>query len=460
MIKSVSRLNAMRAKVSSFEHFQKFGSRSVGRIERAVFLIFGFVSAQSRGFLNPLLRRSLAKNPKILAPNGFRIFSNALLRFTGCLGLGIVLLTSVAATSPANTQSPEEQYIRIMGIIDRADALRTAGQTDAAHAKYLEAEKALLMFKSANPLFFPKTVAYRLKEVTDRADTRPAVPEMTNAPKMNLEAQPPAAKSNVKLLEAGAEPRKVLRYHVKPGDKQSAIMTWKLKMDMPMPAAAPGGAAPAVPSIPEISIPVDYAVQSIAANGDVTYTATMGEATLAQDTNTPPEVLQQMQTAFAGIKGVSSTWVKTSRGATKRLAAKPTATTNPQVRQMLDQFSESADIMNVELPEEAVGVGAKWESKNTTKVQTATVGQTGTFELASMDGDKLGTKFDVTFDATNTGGKAAAAGAQFNGTASGTVNVDLTKLVGSSAKLNMHMEAPMGQGQAMKMDINMGIDSQ
>src|SRR6185503_19684225 len=100
MIKSVSRLNAMRAKVSSFEHFQKFGSRSVGRIERAVFLIFGFVSAQSRGFLNPLLRRSLAKNPKILAPNGFRIFSNALLRFTGCLGLGIVLLTSVAATSP------------------------------------------------------------------------------------------------------------------------------------------------------------------------------------------------------------------------------------------------------------------------------------------------------------------------------------------------------------------------
>ena len=369
----------------------------------------------------------------------------------------VLLATTIAATSPTNSQSPEEQYIHIMAIIDRADALHKAGQADAAHAKYLEAEKALLYFKSANPLFFPKTVAYRLKEVTDLADVRPAVPEMTNSSsKMSLEAQPPAAKTNVKLIEAGAEPRAVLRYHVKPGDKQSAIMTWKLKMDMPMPAAAPGGAAPTVPSIPEISIPVDYAVQSIAANGDVTYTATMGEASIAQDTNTPPEVLQQMQTAFAGIKGASSTWVKTSRGASKRLDNKASATTNPQVRQMLDQFSESADIMNVELPEEAVGVGAKWEVKNTTKVQTATVAQTGTFELASVDGDKLGTKFDVTFDAANKG----AAGAQFTGTAGGTVNVDLSKVVGSSAKLNMHMEAPMGKGQTVKMDITMGIDAQ
>ena len=45
---------------------------------RTVFLGFGVVSAQSQGFLNLLLRRSLAKTPKILAPNGYGIFSNAL----------------------------------------------------------------------------------------------------------------------------------------------------------------------------------------------------------------------------------------------------------------------------------------------------------------------------------------------------------------------------------------------
>jgi hypothetical protein len=36
----------------------------------AVFLGFGVVSTQPQGFLNLLLRRSLAKTPKILAPNG------------------------------------------------------------------------------------------------------------------------------------------------------------------------------------------------------------------------------------------------------------------------------------------------------------------------------------------------------------------------------------------------------
>jgi hypothetical protein len=46
------------------EHFQKYCSRSGGNEEKAVFLVFGFVSAQLQGFSNLLLRRSLAKNQK------------------------------------------------------------------------------------------------------------------------------------------------------------------------------------------------------------------------------------------------------------------------------------------------------------------------------------------------------------------------------------------------------------
>ena len=40
-------------------------------------MVFGFVSAQSQGFSNLLLRQSLAKKPKILAPKGYSVFSNA-----------------------------------------------------------------------------------------------------------------------------------------------------------------------------------------------------------------------------------------------------------------------------------------------------------------------------------------------------------------------------------------------
>jgi hypothetical protein len=45
---------------------KKYCSHSVKRDERAVFLVFGFVSAPSQGLANLLLRRSLAKtqNPR------------------------------------------------------------------------------------------------------------------------------------------------------------------------------------------------------------------------------------------------------------------------------------------------------------------------------------------------------------------------------------------------------------
>jgi hypothetical protein len=44
----------------------------------AVFSDFGFVLAQSQAVSGLLLRQSLAKSPKILAPHGYGFSSNAL----------------------------------------------------------------------------------------------------------------------------------------------------------------------------------------------------------------------------------------------------------------------------------------------------------------------------------------------------------------------------------------------
>jgi hypothetical protein len=46
------------------ERLKKFHSRAVGKIKRAVFFGFGFVSAQLQVFLNLRLRQSLAKTQK------------------------------------------------------------------------------------------------------------------------------------------------------------------------------------------------------------------------------------------------------------------------------------------------------------------------------------------------------------------------------------------------------------
>jgi len=322
------------------------------------------------------------------------------------------------------------------------------------------------MFKAANPLLNTKTVAYRLKEVSDRVDERPNVPETnstTKAPKANLEAEPAAAKSGVKLVEAGAEPRSVLRYHVKAGDKQTAIMTMKIKLDMPPAAAATGVTAVKMPSIPTISIPTDITVQNVAANGDITYQMVMGDVSMAQDTNNTPEVTQALQASFAGIKGLSAVGVLSNRGMTKKFDMKaPANVSDQQAKQFMDQIKDSTSNMGVPLPEEAVGAGAKWEFKKAAKVQNAAVDTAGTYDLVALEGDKATTKFTAELNSSSTATQGAAAGVKVSGNVTGTATLNLSKVMAPSTEMNMHFEVPLGKekGMVMSMDMNMAMDAQ
>jgi hypothetical protein len=58
----------------SLEHFHKYCSHAGEERREAVFLVFGFVSAQSQATAGMLLRQSLAKKSKILAPHWLHYF--------------------------------------------------------------------------------------------------------------------------------------------------------------------------------------------------------------------------------------------------------------------------------------------------------------------------------------------------------------------------------------------------
>jgi len=73
------------------EHFQKCYSHSAEGSGGAVFLVFGFVSAQLSRYIGTPSPKPRQK-PKILAPNGYKIFSNA-------LKSAIQYLTGAAKTS-------------------------------------------------------------------------------------------------------------------------------------------------------------------------------------------------------------------------------------------------------------------------------------------------------------------------------------------------------------------------
>ncbi len=82
------------------EHFQKYCSRAAGEPKGAIFLGFGFVSAQSQAQCGGmLLRRSLAKTQKLSLRAGYSIFSNALL-------IGAMLVAGCNKPSATDTTLP------------------------------------------------------------------------------------------------------------------------------------------------------------------------------------------------------------------------------------------------------------------------------------------------------------------------------------------------------------------
>jgi hypothetical protein len=372
----------------------------------------------------------------------------SLARFKWLFSLVIAVAVTVAATPPPDQTLPDEQYIQIMTIIDRADALRVAGHADAAKVKYFEAQKQLLYFKAINPLFAPKTVQYRINELNARLETRPVL-TTTNSPagsKTALEAPAPAPKSNIKVTDAGAEPRKALRFHIAPADKQSVIMTLKVNID-PATAAALGAAAAQNPS-PAITVPWDVTIQNVATNGDVSYEAVIGEVNVVSDTNTPPAAALAAKTVFAALKG-TITGVISSSGVSKKVEGKAPPGLDLQLRQIYDTIKEAISNPSVPLPDEAIGVGAKWEVKIPNKSQGASMDQTAAFELVSVDGDHV----KATVSAT-VGANAKTPGPTIATT--GTVDADLSKLVASETVANIHFESPPNKQMpgGAKMDIN------
>jgi hypothetical protein len=360
-----------------------------------------------------------------------------LARFKWLLSLVVAVLVTVAAT---DQQTPDEQYIQIMTLVDRGDALRAAGQMDAAKAKYRDAQRALIWFKAANPLYAPKTVTYRLNEVNARLETRlPVTVSNTPSPMApKIEAEAAAPKVEITVTDAGTEPRKVLRFHATPGDKQSVTLT--VKTAIGASAAATNAAPPAAVKIPTITIPMDVAVQNISTNGDITFTSVVGEATVTEEGETNPQMVQGMKTMLSGLKGFTVTSIVSNRGLSKKTDAK--VPVDPQTKQIVELIKDVMSEPGLSLPEEAIGTSAKWEAKKAVKSQGTSTDQTATSQLTSLDGDhvKAAVSGDIKGANSKTTGLSLAS-------TTGTVDLDLSKPVASLITMDTQIDIPVSKQQ-------------
>jgi hypothetical protein len=383
-----------------------------------------------------------------------------------------IVAVLVLGLFPARADDPEGQYLQIFETIQQGDLLKKNGQVDNALARYREAQIALAKFQRTYPERDAKVVAYRLTYVTTQITA--LTPQATSTGTTNQGTATVAkatstGSTQVKLLEPGSEPRKVLRFHPKAGDKQSMVMTMKIGMGVKL------GDMPEQPvKLPTMKLVMDMTVKDVASNGDISYEIVTSDASVADEPDVVAQVAEAMKNAMGGMKGIGGTGTISSRGIGKGTDIKVPEGADPQVKQFVDQMKETMSRVASPLPEEAVGAGAKWEIKMPIKSQGMTLNQTATYQLVSVEGDRAAAKTSVTQTASNQkiqnpmmpGTKVDLT--KLTGHGTGEVSFDLGQLVPPEASVEFHQEmttsttavnSSQKQTMEMKMDLNLHIEA-
>jgi hypothetical protein len=277
-------------------------------------------------------------------------------------------------------------------------------------------------------------------------------------------ARPQAGqKPTIKLLEPGAEPRRQLRYKLVQGAKETLVMS----MDTSIRTEAPGMPAPTI-KIPTMAMTMELEVTEVLGEHEARYQFVLSESKVTGGDDVMPQLVEMTQAALDQAKGMRGTAIVDSRGFNRDATMELPSTIDPQMRQTLENTMQGMDQMSSPLPEEAVGMGAKWELYQQIEQNGMKVDQVTLFELVALEGDKGKLSATVTqkagqqaIDAPGMMG-ATAELLKLSSTGSGTIEFDLGRLVPMSSitissDYSVKVNA-MGQTQTLDAHLDMSVN--
>jgi hypothetical protein len=373
----------------------------------------------------------------------------------------LAILSLAVSLCLVRADEKEDEYLRIYDLVQAADKLNTTSKSSAALEKYKEALVALRKFKVNHPEWNVKTVSYRLNYLSQKIATLsapPAAPE-TN-PSSNASNAGPPSESTVKLLAPGAEPRKALRLHPKPGDKQTLETLVKIAMNMKM-----GQTENPPMKMPGMKFILELTTKDVSSDGDITYENQISDASVVEEPGVMPQMAEAMKSAMESIKGSSGTATVSSRGLDKGSQFKMDPNADPQANQAMEQMKDTLANISIPFPEEPIGPGAKWEAQRKVKSQGMMIDQTTAYELVSLEGERATLKNTITEHAANQkienptmpGIKVDLT--KLDGTGKADLVLDLTRVLPSSGNIDSQTDMIMGMNlgpQKQDMTLKLG----
>jgi hypothetical protein len=351
----------------------------------------------------------------------------------------VAVALAVIATNLAHAvASADDEYLKILALIERADTANANTNAALAKTKYEEAYTALTNFKKSYPLSNTKAVTFRLKYVTDKltslAPESAPPPGSDSTPKSDVQSLPKAAPlpagMQLKLVAAGSAPRKAFRFQSKAGDKQAAVITMSSSMSMGM-----GDAAAETMKLPSMKIIASATTKAVSPEADIELETVIEDVIIEAAEGIPPEMKQEMEKATKVLKGLRVVSTMSDRGLVKKAEPQLAPDTDAATRQVIEQIKTSFAETELLLPHEPIGPGAKWEVRQKLKDEGMAIDQVSTVTLVSAEGDVLNLKNVIAQSAANQkvphplvpGTTATLVKLTGNGT--GTAKFDLSKLM-------------------------------
>jgi hypothetical protein len=205
---------------------------------------------------------------------------------------------------------------------------------------------------------------------------RPVTAQTPEMPTLSVPSPPV-----VKVLSTGAEPRRVLRYTVAGPSKERVDMTMQMSLAMTM-----GDVSLPAPQIPAMHMGVNIDVTGVNAAGDISFTFGYADFT-AEGAPLPGEIADMIKNATGSV-------TMSNRGIVKAMAFDAGASSNPMLKQLMS--SAGIEKLSAPLPEEPLGVGARWEVEQALNIGGVTTTQKTIYELVSLDAASATMKLTLT----------------------------------------------------------------
>ena len=290
----------------------------------------------------------------------------------------------------------------------------------------------------------------------------------TKAPPASAAANKPAPPPKVTLIEAGAEPRRELRFDVDEGTKHAAEMTMRMTMTQSM-----GAAAMPPQKMPAMVMTVETTAVDVQDSGDIAFDFAYTKAQVLEEEGVMPMMISMMKEVMNSVAGLSGSGVMSDRGMNRSLKLNEQDNMDPMLRQQTENIQQSMQQMSAPLPEEPVGVGAKWSVETPINQNGLSITQIATYTLRKIDGDvaDLDVELKQTAAAQDVEAPGMPKGAvkltSLSSSGTGTATVALNRLVPmsstmkSSTEMNLTMSMGAGEPQAMKqkIDLDMSLKS-